>query len=130
MQEPRKLWAASQLVMAAGVLAPAVHMRLAALLVSALCVGGTFMVITMAGMQEARCIGGSAARRLIAAMTTAMATGQLVGPLTVRAAPTVAEALHTPSLLAAALLLLSTLMLMTRLAAEPPAIVNATGDLP
>ena len=54
-----------------------------ALLVCAVCVGGTFMVLTMAAMQVAREVGGPARRRLIAAMTAAFATGQLLGPLTV-----------------------------------------------
>jgi Uncharacterised MFS-type transporter YbfB len=46
-------------------------------------VGGTFMVVTMTGIQEARRIAGASAPRLVAAMTTAFAVGQLVGPFTV-----------------------------------------------
>ena len=53
---------------------------LAGLLVAAVCVGGTFMVATMAGMQEARRRAGAAAPRLMAAMTAAFALGQLAGP--------------------------------------------------
>jgi hypothetical protein len=41
------------------------------------------MVVTMAGIQEARRVAGAAAPRLIAAMTAAFAVGQLVGPFTV-----------------------------------------------
>ncbi len=51
---PRRLWAGAQVVMAAGVLAPSLRMSVATLLWCALCVGGTFMVVTMAGIQEAR----------------------------------------------------------------------------
>ncbi len=118
---PRRVWAASQVVMAVGVLAPAWHMSLATLLVSALCVGGTFMVMTMAGMQEARRIGGAGTPRLIAAMTTAMAAGQWIGPLTLRDAAGLADALRMPSLLAAAVLLLSAFALLGggRARAEP-----------
>lgn len=79
---PRRVWAVSQVVMAAGVFATAVSSSLAALLVCAVCVGGTFVVATMAGLQEARRLAGNAAApRWIAAMTAAFATGQLLGPL-------------------------------------------------
>ena len=53
------------------------------LLVAAICIGGTFMVLTMAGMQEARRVAGNAAPRLMAAMTAAFALGQLLGPVVV-----------------------------------------------
>jgi len=127
---PRKVWAASQLVMAAGVLAPALQMKLFSLVLSAVCVGGTFMVMTMAGMQEARRVGGAAAPRLIAAMTTALATGQLVGPLTVRAGDSVAEAIRAPSVLAAVLLLLSTLALTAGRKTSVSSMLNTTGNSP
>jgi predicted MFS family arabinose efflux permease len=77
----RRVWIASQLIMAAGVALPAVVPGLAAVMVSALCVGGTFMVITMAGMQEARAAGGGHPTGLIAAATAAFALGQIAGPL-------------------------------------------------
>ena len=80
---PRRLWARAQVVMAAGVLAPALRMSVSTLLWCAVCVGGTFMVVTMTGIQEARRLAGASAPRLIAAMTTAFAVGQLVGPFTV-----------------------------------------------
>lgn len=79
----RRLWAVAQLVMAAGVLLPALSASLAALVVAALCVGGTFMVITMVGLQEARAVAGARAQPLMAAMTAAFAAGQLAGPLLV-----------------------------------------------
>ena len=41
------------------------------------------MVITMAAMQEAREVGRSHARKLMAAMTSAFAFGQIVGPISV-----------------------------------------------
>jgi MFS family permease len=80
---PRKVWAASLLVMAAGVLAPALLRGVWTLLVAAVCVGGTFMVATMAGMQEARRLAGAGAPRLMAAMTAGFALGQLTGPIVV-----------------------------------------------
>src|SRR5216684_5368893 len=50
----RRLWIASHLLMAFGVALPVVWPGIAAIMVAALFVGGTFMVITMVGMQEAR----------------------------------------------------------------------------
>jgi MFS family permease len=110
----RKVWAWSQLVMAAGVLAPVVALNMGTLLVSALCVGGTFMVTTMAGMQEARRVAGGSAPRLMAAMTAAFALGQLVGPLAVRSVSGVGQAIQGPSMVAAAALLLSAAVLFMR----------------
>ena len=67
------------------------------------------MVVTMAGMQEARRVAGDGAPRLIAAMTAAFALGQLLGPVVAVsacvAAPTrftVAEHRRRRALLAAA----------------------------
>ena len=48
---PRRLWAVSLLVLAPGCFRRPSY-RVATLLVAAVCVGGTFMVATMAGMQE------------------------------------------------------------------------------
>jgi len=76
------------------------------LLLAAMCVGGTFMVITMAGMQQARRLAGAAAPRLMAAMTTAFALGQLAGPIIVAmAASDRAMGVAGPSVFAAPLLL-------------------------
>jgi len=80
---PRRLWAYGQWVLAVGVIAPVLTVNLYVLLFSALCVGGTFMIITMAGIQEARRLGSARAPRLIAIYTAAFALGQIVGPLTV-----------------------------------------------
>jgi len=108
----RGAWAISHLVMAAGVVVPLVLPGLIGILIAALCVGGTFVVITMVGMQEARAVAGERARALIAAMTSAFALGQIVGPLCaaywVRATGGFSGAL----ILAAALLAFSALALM------------------
>ncbi len=77
----RTLWAICQLLMAAGVLLPVIWPGMAAIIIAALCVGGTFMVITMLGMQEAQAAGGSHGKKLISAVTAAFAAGQLIGPL-------------------------------------------------
>ena len=79
----RRIWSAASLAMAAGVAAPLVLAGLSGIVLSALLVGGTFMVITMAGMQEARNIAGTQAPALMAAMTASFAAGQIAGPLAV-----------------------------------------------
>ena len=82
----RAVWAAGHLVMAFGVAAPLLLTGLAGILVAAACVGGTFMVITMVGLQEARRAGGAG---LMAAMTAGFAAGQIAGPVVVGLAPSV-----------------------------------------
>ncbi len=100
----RRLWSLSQLVMAIGVALPVFWPGVAGIMLAALLVGGTFMVITMAGMQEARLVAGGHARALMAAMTAAFALGQIAGPLGVSAVAG-ARGGFGPALLAAALLL-------------------------
>jgi predicted MFS family arabinose efflux permease len=79
----RRLWMASACVMALGVAAPLVIGGLAGILACALLVGGTFVVATLAGVQVAREVAGSAAHVLLAAMTAAFAASQVAGPLLV-----------------------------------------------
>ena len=66
-------------------LAPLDRPGLAGVVFAEVGVGGTFVVITMVGFQEARgdvaAHAGGNARRLMAAMTAAFAAGQIVGPL-------------------------------------------------
>ena len=81
---PRKqTWARAQVVMAAGVALPAMMPGLTALAMAALCVGGTFMLITLLGLQQAREQAGAHAQKRLAAMTAAFAAGQLAGPIAV-----------------------------------------------
>lgn len=75
------VWAACHVLMALGVLLPAVWTSLASVSIAALLVGGTFMVITMVGMQEARARGGPQATAALGRMTAGFALGQLIGPL-------------------------------------------------
>jgi predicted MFS family arabinose efflux permease len=78
----RHLWAGAQIIMAAGVLLPVVWPSLSAIALAAICIGGTFMVITMLGMQEAQAVAGpGGARRLMGALTASFAAGQLAGPI-------------------------------------------------
>jgi predicted MFS family arabinose efflux permease len=79
----RRLWLASACVMAIGVASPLVIDGLAGVLTCALLVGSTFVVATLAGVQVAREVAGSAAHVLVAAMTAAFAASQVAGPLVV-----------------------------------------------
>jgi MFS family permease len=109
----RPLWVGGQSAMAAGVALPAVWPGMTAIIVCALCVGGTFMVITMAGMQEARRVALEHATSLMAAMTAAFAGGQILGPVLVSLAAGHARAME-PCLLAAAAALAVSAVLLAR----------------
>ena len=76
-----RVWVVSQFLMAAGTALPAFWPSAATVLISATLVGGTFMVVTMAGLQEARARAGAHATRLLGQMTAAVAVGQIAGPL-------------------------------------------------
>jgi MFS family permease len=78
----RQIWVASQFVMATGLLLPVIHAHIWAIIAAGLCVGGTFMIITMAGMKEAHRIAPPGdVMRHIAVMTASFATGQIIGPV-------------------------------------------------
>jgi MFS family permease len=78
-----RLWMASQLVMAIGVVLPVFWPGIVGIVFAALSAGGTFMVITMLAMQEARRVAAPHPERLMAAMTSAFALGQIAGPISV-----------------------------------------------
>lgn len=77
----RNVWAASHVLMAIGVLLPGLWASLASIVVAALLVGGTFMVITMISMQEARARAEQNATAILGRMTAGFAFGQLMGPV-------------------------------------------------
>ncbi|WP_081583513.1 YbfB/YjiJ family MFS transporter [Noviherbaspirillum massiliense] len=76
-----QVWATSHLLMAAGVLLPAIWVSLPSIVIAALLVGGTFMVITMVAMQEGRIRAKGQATGILARMTAGFALGQLMGPV-------------------------------------------------
>ncbi len=78
---PRRVWMMCHLIMACGVVLPVFASGMAAIVTAALCVGGTFMVITMLSIQEARAVAGAQVVQLTAAMTGAFALGQILGPV-------------------------------------------------
>ncbi|SFL47102.1 YbfB/YjiJ family MFS transporter [Methylobacterium pseudosasicola] len=80
----QRLWAAAQGIMALGTGLPLAAQTLWAVAASAVLVGGTFMVATMAGLQLAREARPDNPTPLLARMTAAFAAGQIVGPVLVR----------------------------------------------
>jgi predicted MFS family arabinose efflux permease len=108
---PAKSAAMSLLVMAAGSCRARVDKSLGAVLISAVCVGGTFMVTTMAAFKKARRISTNP-DRLIAALTAAFALGQLAGPMAVSLSLSAGLGLMLPGAAAAALLVCSALALL------------------
>ncbi len=108
------LWGASHLIMAVGVLMPVFEPDLAGILVAALCVGGTFMVITSAGIQEARRLAPHDPAPLMAKLTTAFALGQILGPVCVSLLPRGEHAFALLQCVAALLLALSGVALLLR----------------
>lgn len=103
----RRVWGVSHVVMGVGVILPVLLQGLTGILLSALCVGGTFMVITSAGIQEARCLAPQDPSRLMARFTAAFAIGQILGPLCVSLLPKGSGSLTTLLITSAALLMAS-----------------------
>jgi MFS family permease len=74
-------WAACNVLMGVGVLLPGLWPNGWTIGLSALLVGGTFMVITMAGVQEIRARAPGDPTALVGRMTAAFALGQIAGPI-------------------------------------------------
>jgi Uncharacterised MFS-type transporter YbfB len=103
----RLLWSRSHDVMAIGVLLPVLRPGIGSILVSALLVGSTFTVTTMAGFQEARLVRGTHARPLIGALASAFAVGQIVALAGVNSLVRAEHDLWRPLIVAGSLLALS-----------------------
>jgi predicted MFS family arabinose efflux permease len=114
VMSPRAIWIACHLLMALGVLIPLFVAGLAGILLAALFVGGTFVVVTQVGLQEARAVAGAQARPLMAAMTSAFALGQIAGPVSVSYFVGAHGGFERSLVIAAALLALSPLALIRR----------------
>ena len=110
----RRLWAAGHLVMAVGVVLPLVWPSIGGIIAASVFVGGTFMVVTLAGLQEGRRIAPQDPTRLIAGMTTAFATGQILGPILIGAFGGSATGLRVSLMVAAMSLVISALVLLRR----------------
>lgn len=110
----RAAWIASHFVMALGVAAPVFWPGAGGIVLAALCVGGTFVVITMVGLQEARSVAREQAPRLMAAMTAAFAAGQIGGPLLVSFLLAAGGGFAAALLIAGAVLVAGALLLLRR----------------
>lgn len=75
------VWAGSQLLMGVGALLPSIWLSGASILLSAVLVGGTFMVITLAGVQEVRERVVWNPVKWVGYLTAAFALGQIAGPV-------------------------------------------------
>lgn len=76
-----QVWAVSNVVMGVGVLLPSLWLAGWTIALSALCVGGTFMIVTLAGVQEVRARAHGDPTPLVARMTASFALGQIAGPI-------------------------------------------------
>jgi MFS family permease len=76
-----QVWAAAHFLMAIGVLSPVAWHSITSICMAALLVGGTFMVVTMVAMQEARARAEASATMVLSRMTAGFALGQLLGPV-------------------------------------------------
>jgi len=108
----RAVWIGGHLVMALGIVVPLAVLGLSGIMTAALLVGGTFMVVTMAGMEEARRVAGPHARALMAAMTSAFALGQILGPVIVSLVIPSTGGFAPALILAASVLVLSAFLLL------------------
>ena len=81
---------------------------------SALLVGGTFVVTTMASLQVARESAHGDSARLVAAMTAAFALGQIIGPLVAGGLFDAGYGFNAVLILGAVLLVLTALLLLCR----------------
>ena len=77
-----EVWAVCQALMGVGTLLPSLWIHGVAILLSALLVGGTFMIVTLAGVQVARARTQGDPRGAVGRMTAAFAVGQIAGPVT------------------------------------------------
>jgi hypothetical protein len=75
-----QVWAASHALMGLGVLLPSLWLSGWTVGLSALLVGGTFMIVTLVGVQEVRARSVGDATRRVGRMTAAFAVGQIAGP--------------------------------------------------
>ncbi len=109
----RQIWAASQVVMAIGLLLPVIHPHILTIIAAGLCVGGTFMIITMTGMKEAHRIAPPQdVMRHIAVMTVSFATGQMIGPVFASSVYDLTQSFAVSLIITSATLIITAMTLM------------------
>jgi MFS family permease len=108
----RRLWAVGHVVMAVGVALPVFWSGIVPIMFAGLFVGGTFMVIVMVALREARDVGGAHATSLIGAITASFALGQIIGPISVSYLIKATGSFSVTLLVASALLVVSAVALL------------------
>jgi predicted MFS family arabinose efflux permease len=98
------------LVEAAGVAASVLWLALPGMLLGAALLGGTFMGITALGLVAARRLARGDPRRILAVMTAAFGTGQMVGPVFAGVMHDATGSFMLPSLAAAGALVVASLL--------------------
>ncbi len=100
-------YATACLVEALGVAASVLWLNIAGVVLAAICLGGTIMGITALGLQGARTLTTSDPRRAFALMTAAFGAGQIIGPSFAGWMHDLTGDFVSPSLAAAAALLVA-----------------------
>lgn len=108
-----RAFAVASLVEAAGVVASVLWLQTMGVVISALCLGGTFMGLTALGLMAAREAGDGDPRGRIALMTASFSLGQIIGPAFAGFAYDATGSLVWPSLLAAAGLVVAAILAVT-----------------
>ncbi|MBV9849182.1 MAG: YbfB/YjiJ family MFS transporter [Armatimonadetes bacterium] len=126
--DDRRILAGSFALEALGVTAVAFSPTAVGTGLCALLVGGTFMVITMQGLREARRIAGPGVSRFMGLMTAAFAVGQIIGPLYAAYLVRWSGSFQWPLLTAAALMAASVTALFPRNEAAMPGITKEAGS--
>ena len=109
----RQIWAASHVVMAIGLLLPVLHPHILTIITAGLCVGGTFMIITMTGMKEAhRMAPPGDVMRHIAVMTASFATGQMIGPVFASSVYDLTQSFAVSLIITSAILVITAMILV------------------
>ena len=108
----RQIWVASQFVMAFGLLMPVVFPHIVSIVLAGICVGGTFMVITMMGMKETHRLAPTPdIMRHLAIMTAAFAVGQMIGPVLASSLYSITENFSVSLVLASGILVATAMVL-------------------
>jgi len=109
----RQIWAASQIIMAIGLLLPVIYPHLSTIIIAGICVGGTFMIITMMGMKEAhRTAPAHDVMRHISIMTAAFASGQMIGPVFAGSLYDLTQSFSMPLVLTSIVLVITAMALL------------------
>lgn len=105
-----RAYIAANLVEAVGVAASALWVQTAGVIVAAIFLGGTFVGLTALGLVAARDGNGGDPRRRIALMTVSFSLGQILGPIFAGYLYDATGSLSTPSLAAAAALVVAAVL--------------------